>query len=321
MGNDNAVRNLRSCLRCSMRKAISLIEVIVALAIIAIVIALMLPAIQSIRSSAMRVASMNQMRQISVAVHNFLAAHDGDLPTIDGNMKSVYIKERNSWGVQVEPVVFIAIKPFLEHDLGVTVRPDGSRWDRGFVKTYLSPADLNQGKPFSFSSGICSYASNAHLFINNPNLTKSIKDGTSNTIMFTEHFSTCGPKTMPRGQSGDDNVVFSYKYEMTNRFVANYHRATFGDGGPILNGRNQGDVYPVTNASTSVTTASTPGLTFQARPLNEAACNWRIPQTPHREGMIVAYADGHVVTLNPTISEQVFWGSVTPSGGEVVALE
>lgn len=304
-----------------MRKAVSLIEVIVVLAIIAILIAMMLPAIQSIRSSALRVASTNQMRQICNGIHNFAAAHDGDLPTIDGNMKSVYIKERNSWGVQVEPVVLIAIKPFLEHDLGVTIRPDGTQWERGFVKTYLSPADLNQGKSFSFSSGICSYASNAQLFISNPNLIKSIKDGFSNTFMFAEHFTTCGPKTMPRGQSGDDNVVFSYKYEMTNRFVANYHRATFADGGPILNGRNQGDVYPVTNSSTFVTTASTPGLTFQARPINEAACNWRIPQTPHREGMIVAYADGHVLTLKPNISEQVFWGSVTPSGGEVVALE
>lgn len=321
MGKHDSHWHLSPGLVRSMRKGITLLEVLVALAIIGLLMALLLPAIQSVRSNAIRLSSSNQMRQITIALHNYAAVHDGDLPTIDGNMKSVFVKEINSWGVQVQPVVLLAIKPFLEHDLGTTFNTDGSAWSRGFVKTYLSPADPNSNREHNPASGLCSYSSNAHVFIGEPSLTKTFRDGTSNTLIFAEHYSTCGPITSPRGQTGDDNVVFSYKYEMTNRFVANYHRATFADGGPILNGRNQGDVYPVTNSSTSVTTASIPGLTFQARPINEAACNWRIPQTPHREGMIVAYADGHVVTLKPNISEQVFWGSVTPSGGEVVALE
>ena len=37
--------------------------------------------------------------------------------------------------------------------------------------------------------------------------------------------------------------------------------------------------------------------------------------------MLVGLFDGSVRTVSPRVSEEVFWGSVTPAGGEVVTLD
>ena len=77
---------------------------------------------------------------------------------------------------------------------------------------------------------------------------------------------------------------------------------------------------PVTSGFPPVTRSSTPGLTFQARPKLED-CNPLIPQTPHAGGMLVGLFDGSVRSISPRVGEEVFWGSVTPAGGEVVTLD
>ncbi|MBX9582660.1 MAG: prepilin-type cleavage/methylation domain-containing protein, partial [Gemmataceae bacterium] len=60
--------------------------------------------------------------------------------------------------------------------------------------------------------------------------------------------------------------------------------------------------------------------TFQVRPPLEN-CNPLIPQTPHESGLLTALMDGSVRSVGPGIAEHVFWGHVTPAGGEVVTLD
>ena len=62
---------------------------------------------------------------------------------------------------------------------------------------------------------------------------------------------------------------------------------------------------------------SVAGYTFQYRPKVEDAWG-RVMQTPHPAGLPVAMFDGSVRTLSPSIHESIFWGLVTPSGGEVL---
>ena len=72
------------------RPAVSLLELLVVIAIFAVMLGLLLAAIQNTRRAAQRVKNLNNLRQIILASHNFADTNDGRLPAVVNRVGSGY---------------------------------------------------------------------------------------------------------------------------------------------------------------------------------------------------------------------------------------
>ena len=273
------------------RKAFTLIELLVVIAILAVLIGLLLPAIQKVREAAARASSMNNLKQIALGTHAFADAHAGRLPSVNGHPASANPK-RSFWH---------AILPHLEGENLAAQITDPYQVEGQLVKVFISPADFTFD-PVAFAY-TTSYAANASALEGTPGVNWTFTDGTSNSLLIVEKYAHCSSSTAAWAM-----------YQL--------NRATFADGGDVAQGVNEAQDYPVTSGNPPVTVGGygtaigQPHRTFQVRP-SKLECKPQWPSTPHSSGMLAALADGSVRTLAPRMSPSTYWGAVTPAGGEI----
>src|SRR5262245_13762631 len=207
-------------------RGFTLIELLVVIAIIAVLIGLLLPAVQKVREAAARMQCSNNLKQIGVALHNYHSTNDKfpPLSRYDGTRKGgVPTQDQGERGN-----LWIYILPYIEQEnvykLSDLQSPRNPSIDDSFglqtaarslasktIKTYLCPSDDTNEPPNTWTNGwvVSNYVANHDAFHNprdggwmsrwdagqtswQSRLSSTYKDGTSNTLGITEAYARCG---------------------------------------------------------------------------------------------------------------------------------
>src|SRR5262249_27768879 len=140
------------------RRAFTLIELLVVIAIIAVLIALLLPAVQGAREAARRAQCTNNVKQLGLAVHNYIS-QAAVFPALSVANHSQDWMYRSGWPAALLPHLEQSqVYNAVNYNVSLT---DSSNNTAGVFQmaTLLCPSENQQIRPSDFY-GTCSYTAN-----------------------------------------------------------------------------------------------------------------------------------------------------------------
>jgi prepilin-type N-terminal cleavage/methylation domain-containing protein len=295
--------------------AFTLIELLVVIAIIAVLIGLLVPAVQKVREAASRMKCANNMKQLLLATHNYAGTFNDSLPPANF-YQVVNPQTRNA----AEGSAFYALLPYYEQDnlfrLYTQDRPDAGYLGGQYVP--LNPIHVCPSDPTSVGgvatldgkTATSNYAINLALFgaggtfavkgAPSPYRLGNIPDGTSSTIGLVET-SGCFPGFPAiNPQSGTPENFMSWPYPAYPNTMGPY----WPNPDELPGQANYKGFFPLPQLG--------------VRPLK---ADPNLCQSYHAGVMNVALMDGSVRTIGPGLGQTTWSNALNPADGQVLGSD
>jgi prepilin-type N-terminal cleavage/methylation domain-containing protein len=306
------------------RRGFTLIELLVVIAIIAILIGLLLPAVQKIRDAAARTQSMNNFKQFGLATHNYSDTNNLLPPSfIEASSAANTGFKDGSWIVNILPYVEQDnLKRVVDSSASTSGQYYAITYNQAPPKIFINPTDPSSNgmytdsgwSTYSVTGYVANYLATGAIVKNsagapqrlNVRDVSQISDGSSNTILYTERLSVClrAPQPHRPGYIGDYYNIAPYA-----------NAGSWFQWMPVI---NYYDNFAASYAITGAATKPQYNPTWNSR---TSTCDYRLASSPRSSGIMVGMGDGSVRFVNSSVTGETWWAAMTPTGGEVIGSD